>query len=404
MKMDASKFVVTLFVAYISLITHCEGLYCTYRAQVTLNVGSGDSAIMETIVGDYADYGNHRIQLQHLKFLLIPDYDFGCSSQLNPNTTAAISKAVSTGNPFVLMIPLPLDVDSAISDTSCSDYKKATVAQSLSAAGVLFYYLPSSSSSSSLTEEDPSLSIPVAAIEISEDLLNSIQEQPEENSGLVAILGYCYPSIQSSQTFYFVVFTFCILTVLSCLWFMLSYIRRCRLRAAMRRRRVETDQETRRLVDSLPLKTHKSQMGMEEPMCAVCLETFHNKDTIRVLPCRHEYHKKCVDPWLKLKRTCPMCKKDISNKSSASKTYSPRRSLDSNSDDTSSVDRLIPQNGSNFSLSSASTDSMTNSDPQVVVEDLEDMVMFEEEPGPPPSHRGDHQVAVELDEEAAATE
>ncbi len=47
---------------------------------------------------------------------------------------------------------------------------------------------------------------------------------------------------------------------------------------------------------------------------------------------------------------------------------------------------------------------MTNSDPQVVVEDLEDMVMFEEEPGPPPSHRGDHQVAVELDEEAAATE
>ena len=97
---------------------------------------------------------------------------------------------------------------------------------------------------------------------------------------------------------------------------------------------VETDQETRRLVDSLPLKTHKSQMvssylscvcvcvyitpcimfmlcvtflmnilrasvqgnnnnsyfvlpqGMEEPMCAVCLETFHNKDTIRVLPCR----------------------------------------------------------------------------------------------------------------------
>ncbi len=26
--------------------------------------------------------------------------------------------------------------------------------------------------------------------------------------------------------------------------------------------------------------------GMEEPMCAVCLETFHNKDTIRVLPCR----------------------------------------------------------------------------------------------------------------------
>ena len=27
--------------------------------------------------------------------------------------------------------------------------------------------------------------------------------------------------------------------------------------------------------------------------------------------CRHEFHKKCVDPWLKIKRTCPMCKRNI---------------------------------------------------------------------------------------------
>lgn len=26
---------------------------------------------------------------------------------------------------------------------------------------------------------------------------------------------------------------------------------------------------------------------------------------------RHEFHKKCIDPWLKMKRTCPMCKQDI---------------------------------------------------------------------------------------------
>lgn len=28
---------------------------------------------------------------------------------------------------------------------------------------------------------------------------------------------------------------------------------------------------------------------------------------------RHEFHKKCVDPWLKLKRTCPICKQNITN-------------------------------------------------------------------------------------------
>ena len=26
---------------------------------------------------------------------------------------------------------------------------------------------------------------------------------------------------------------------------------------------------------------------------------------------RHEFHKKCIDPWLKIKRNCPMCKQDV---------------------------------------------------------------------------------------------
>lgn len=32
---------------------------------------------------------------------------------------------------------------------------------------------------------------------------------------------------------------------------------------------------------------------------------------LRTLPCRHEFHKVCVDPWLLEHRTCPMCKMDI---------------------------------------------------------------------------------------------
>lgn len=34
--------------------------------------------------------------------------------------------------------------------------------------------------------------------------------------------------------------------------------------------------------------------------------------------CRHEFHKNCVDPWLKLKHTCPLCKNNITEKSSPS--------------------------------------------------------------------------------------
>ncbi|XP_057688538.1 RING finger protein 215 isoform X2 [Corythoichthys intestinalis] len=49
----------------------------------------------------------------------------------------------------------------------------------------------------------------------------------------------------------------------------------------------------------------------ETDNCAVCLEPFHQNQRLRVLPCRHEYHQECVDPWLLLRHTCPLCKRSI---------------------------------------------------------------------------------------------
>ncbi|KRY42338.1 Ubiquitin-conjugating enzyme E2 K [Trichinella spiralis] len=41
--------------------------------------------------------------------------------------------------------------------------------------------------------------------------------------------------------------------------------------------------------------------------CAICLESYKDGQILRVISCGHEFHKKCVDPWLLLNRTCPLC-------------------------------------------------------------------------------------------------
>ncbi|CAE7651053.1 RNF149 [Symbiodinium microadriaticum] len=50
--------------------------------------------------------------------------------------------------------------------------------------------------------------------------------------------------------------------------------------------------------------------GCEET-CAVCLETFQDGDSVRVLRCRHTFHTECVDRWLAVNRLCPLCKQDV---------------------------------------------------------------------------------------------
>uniref|UniRef100_A0A674K8R2 RING-type domain-containing protein n=1 Tax=Terrapene triunguis TaxID=2587831 RepID=A0A674K8R2_9SAUR len=45
--------------------------------------------------------------------------------------------------------------------------------------------------------------------------------------------------------------------------------------------------------------------------CAVCIECYKQNDVVRILPCKHVFHKACVDPWLSEHCTCPMCKLNI---------------------------------------------------------------------------------------------
>ncbi|KXS10874.1 hypothetical protein M427DRAFT_36481 [Gonapodya prolifera JEL478] len=46
--------------------------------------------------------------------------------------------------------------------------------------------------------------------------------------------------------------------------------------------------------------------------CAVCLQRFKPTERVRRLPCSHDFHADCVDPWLlDVSALCPLCKQDV---------------------------------------------------------------------------------------------
>ena len=49
--------------------------------------------------------------------------------------------------------------------------------------------------------------------------------------------------------------------------------------------------------------------GGDAASCAVCLGEYDRGDVLRVLPgCEHSFHRPCVDQWLRLRTSCPVCR------------------------------------------------------------------------------------------------
>ncbi|KAJ4879243.1 E3 ubiquitin-protein ligase [Raphanus sativus] len=49
----------------------------------------------------------------------------------------------------------------------------------------------------------------------------------------------------------------------------------------------------------------------EDAECCICLSAYEDGTELRELPCGHHFHCSCVDKWLYINATCPLCKYNI---------------------------------------------------------------------------------------------
>ncbi|CAH2087899.1 unnamed protein product [Euphydryas editha] len=102
--------------------------------------------------------------------------------------------------------------------------------------------------------------------------------------------------------------------VISLAWLVFYYIQRFRYIHAKDRLSKRLCCAAKKALSKIPVKSLKiddREVQGDGECCAICIEPYKVSETLRSLPCRHDFHKNCIDPWLLEHRTCPMCKMDI---------------------------------------------------------------------------------------------
>ncbi|XP_077780736.1 E3 ubiquitin-protein ligase RNF130 isoform X3 [Podarcis muralis] len=157
----------------------------------------------------------------------------------------------------------------------------------------------------------------IVTVMITELKVKEILNYLEKNmSVIIAIaVGTRYPNKNFSRgSLVFVSISFIVLMIISSAWLIFYFIQKIRYTSARDRNQRRLGDAAKKAVGKLTTRTVKKGDKETDPdfdHCAVCIESYKQNDVVRILPCKHVFHKTCVDPWLSEHCTCPMCKLNI---------------------------------------------------------------------------------------------
>lgn len=190
-----------------------------------------DRQVFVAVQGDYVSYGPNT---DFSKILyVIDDPFFGC---VGANDTAIPSFPSQSA----FLLP---------ESSHCSNTEKSSfLSRTYEARGVVLYRLSDSSDEEDRerrqTAQRPNSSRGPTVVKVSvltEQIAQLVSKQSAGSRIQVIVEAQLIQrGFRTTQTFYFVVFAFCILMLLSCSWLLLSYFKRCHYRWRLRRNQVYT--------------------------------------------------------------------------------------------------------------------------------------------------------------------
>lgn len=93
-------------------------------------------------------------------------------------------------------------------------------------------------------------------------------------------------------------------------FFIFKIVQKCIRRISPNRLQTTTE----RLIELFPYLEHSVLDGItfSDTTCQICQSEFEQTEHVRVLPCHHVFHHKCVTAWMARELICPICRRDYS--------------------------------------------------------------------------------------------